>query len=53
MIRIIAESGYQGPVGVINEDSDPDAEIGLSMNMGGVKKIVQHLGYDKAAKTYH
>ena len=53
MIRIIAESGYQGPIGVINEDSDPDAEIGLSMNMGGVKKIVQQLGYDKAAKTYH
>ena len=53
MIRIIAESGYQGPIGVINEDSDPDAEIGLSKNLSGLKKTLQHLGYNKAAKTYH
>ena len=53
MIRIIAESAYRGPIGVINEDSDPDAEIGLLKNMEGLKNILQHLGYYKAASSDH
>ncbi|HTE10531.1 MAG TPA: TIM barrel protein [Chitinophagaceae bacterium] len=52
MIRIIAESSYNGPVGIINEDTHPDAETGLTMNMDGLKKILQSLGYTGALNTY-
>lgn len=53
MIRIIAESSYHGTIGVINEETDPDAEVGLKMNMDGLKKILQSLGYTDVLQTYH
>jgi hypothetical protein len=53
MIRIIAESSYCGPVGIINEDTDPDAQTGLTMNMAGLKNILQSLGYTEALQTYN
>lgn len=52
MIRIIAESSYQGPLGIINEDTAPDAEVGLKMNMAGLKKILKSLGYSAPLSTY-
>jgi sugar phosphate isomerase/epimerase len=45
MIRIVAESGYNGTIGIINEDTDPDAERGLRLNIGGLKSILSSLGY--------
>ena len=53
MIRIIAESSYRGPIGIINEDTDPDAEIGLEKNMNGLKSILHTLGYTSALATYN
>ena len=53
MIRIIAESSYTGPVGIINEDTHPDAATGLTMNINGLKKILQALGYTGALSTYY
>ena len=52
MIHIIAESGYRGPIGVINEETDPDAEKGLIINMDGLKRILASLGYTRALQTY-
>jgi hypothetical protein len=53
MIRIIAESSYHGTIGVINEETDPDAEVGLKMNMDGLKKILQSLAYTDVLQTYN
>ncbi len=52
MIREIGSSSYSGPIGIINEDTDPDAEIGLRMNMDGLKYIIKSLGYSAALRTY-
>jgi len=52
MIRVVSKSAYRGPIGIINEDTDPDAKVGLQMNMAGLKKILAHLGDDRALKTY-
>ncbi len=52
MIEIILKSTFKGPIGIINEDTHPDAEIGLKMNMAGLKGILQSLGYKAVAATY-
>jgi len=52
MIKIIGESSYHGPIGVINENTDPDAETGLTMNIEGLKRILKTLGFEGALKTY-
>lgn len=52
MIEIVLKSQFKGPIGIINEDTHPDAEIGLRMNMAGLKGILQSLGYKAAAATY-
>ncbi|MBZ5855560.1 sugar phosphate isomerase/epimerase family protein [Flavihumibacter profundi] len=52
MIRIIAASEYRGTIGIINEDTAPDAEVGLQMNIDGLKNILKSLGYTKALKSY-
>jgi sugar phosphate isomerase/epimerase len=53
MMRLVQESSYKGPIGIINENFAPDAEAGLEMNIEGMKKILQHLGDKKALKTYN
>ena len=53
MIRIIKASKYAGPIGIINEDTHPDAETGLKMNMDGLKKLLESIGDKRAAKTYN
>ena len=52
MIEIVLKSEFKGPIGIINEDTHPDAEIGLKMNMFGLKAILQSLGYKAEAATY-
>ena len=52
MMRIIHESKYRGPIGIINESTDPDAETGLKINMEGLKKVLKSMGDDAALQTY-
>ncbi|HUI64462.1 MAG TPA: TIM barrel protein [Bacteroidota bacterium] len=52
MIRQIGESAYDGPLGIINENTDPDAEQGLLKNMKGLRGILTELGYTAALRTY-
>jgi hypothetical protein len=52
MIRIIYKSRYQGPIGIINENTDPDAEAGLEKNMKGLQKMLRSLGDQAALRTY-
>jgi sugar phosphate isomerase/epimerase len=52
MMRIVKNSNYKGPIGIINEEFAPDAETGLQMNIDGLKKILTKLGDQDALKTY-
>jgi sugar phosphate isomerase/epimerase len=52
MMKIIEESDYAGPIGIINEDFAADAEDGLKMNMEGLKKYLRERGNKTALATY-
>ncbi len=52
MISIVWKSSYRGPIGIINEDTDPDAEVGLRKNMMGLERILSEMGDTKALATY-
>jgi hypothetical protein len=52
MLQVVKASKYRGPVGIINEYTDPDAEVGLQMNLSGLKTCLKTLGYSAALKTY-
>jgi sugar phosphate isomerase/epimerase len=52
MISILWKSTYRGPIGIINEDIDPDAEVGLQMNMTGLKQVLGEIGDTAALSTY-
>jgi sugar phosphate isomerase/epimerase len=43
MIRIVRDSGYRGPVGILNHRTDVDAEVGLRRNLDGLRKVVEQL----------
>ncbi|MCF0057090.1 sugar phosphate isomerase/epimerase [Dyadobacter sp. CY356] len=53
MIRIVKNSKYRGPIGIINEETAPDAEVGLTMNIDGLKKILKEINDSAALKTYN
>lgn len=44
MIRIISESDYRGPIGIINHDENRDAKVGLETEMEGLKEILNSIG---------
>lgn len=52
MMKIIEQSSYSGPIGIINEDFAPDAEDGLKMNMEGLKKYLKINNNKAALATY-
>lgn len=52
MMKIVEQSTYKGPIGIINESTHPDAETGLKINIDGLKKILGTMGNAAALKTY-
>ncbi|MBL7698878.1 MAG: hypothetical protein JNK79_11995 [Chitinophagaceae bacterium] len=52
MMKIIEESSYNGPIGIINEDFAPDAKDGLKLNMEGLKKYLKKNRNSDALATY-
>lgn len=52
MLKIIAESGYAGPIGILDHRGDVDAEEALRANLDGLKKVLKELGDDAALATY-
>lgn len=52
MIRQVWKSGYKGTIGIINHDTNEDAEKGLRDEMEGLKRILGEIGDKKALKTY-
>ncbi len=52
LLKIIAESGYASPIGIIDHRGDTDAEEALRANLDGLKKLLKELGDDAALATY-
>lgn len=40
LIRVIRDSGYKGPIGILDHRSDTDAKVALQQNLSGLKKIL-------------
>jgi outer membrane protein assembly factor BamB/sugar phosphate isomerase/epimerase len=55
MLRVIRDSGWQGPVGILNHREEMDAEVALGGNLEGLEKLRGQLADDfhtiPAAKT--
>ncbi len=52
MIRLVHRSKFRGPIGIINETTDPDAETGLRKNLDGLRQILARIGDNQSASTY-
>ena len=52
MLKCIRDSGYRGPIGILNTDRKADAEVGLRANIEGLKRILREIGDEEALKTY-
>ncbi|WP_198171504.1 apurinic/apyrimidinic endonuclease family protein [Mucilaginibacter aquatilis] len=52
LMKMVLKSNYKGPIGIINEDTHPDAETGLKINMDGVANVLKSIGDKTDLKTY-
>jgi len=43
MMKVVQDSGWRGPIGIINEHTDLDAADALKRNLEGVDRIAQKL----------
>ena len=49
---MIADSGYDGPIGLIDHRPKIDAEFSLRENLAGMQKILAEIGDQRALATY-
>jgi len=52
MLKVIRNSGYRGPIGIMNHNTNRDAEVGLRLNMEGLKKMLRQRDDRPALQTY-
>ena len=52
LLKIIGESGYAGPIGILDHRENVDAEEALRANLDGLKKMLERLGDEAALATY-
>jgi sugar phosphate isomerase/epimerase len=52
MLKVIRDSGYRGPIGIMNHDENRDAEVGLRLNMEGLKKMLRQMDDQAALQSY-
>jgi sugar phosphate isomerase/epimerase len=52
MLKVIRDSGYRGPIGILNHVETRDAEVGLRANMEGLKKLLHGMNDTAALRTY-
>lgn len=52
MLEMIRDSGYRGPIGILDHRPEIDAEKSLRENLDGLKKMLQELGDTQAAATF-
>jgi hypothetical protein len=52
VLTMIRDSGYRGPVGVLDHRGQLDAEKSLQENLTGLKKLLVEIGEVEASKTF-
>ena len=52
MIRVVKNSSYRGPIGILNHRPELDAEVGLRGNIEGLRSLLREFGDREALKTY-
>ena len=52
LLKIIRNSKYRGPIGIVNHIETQDAEIGLRSNMEGLKSVLRQMDDTQALATY-
>jgi len=52
ILRMIRDSGYAGPLGILGHRADTDAEISLRENLAGMQALLEGLGDQEALRTY-
>ncbi len=52
MLKTVQDSGYDGPVGILDHRDELDAELSLKQNIDGLRKLTRALGDGKAPKSY-
>ena len=52
LLDAIRQSGYAGPIAILNHREEVDAEQGLRENIDGIKGLLPQLGDEAALQTY-
>ena len=52
LMKIIADSGYSGPIGILDHRDELDAEQSLKENLDGMKILLARMQETEALKTY-
>ncbi len=52
LLRTVRDSGYRGPVGILNHREEVDAEQGLRENLDGLHRLLAELKDEAALRTY-
>jgi sugar phosphate isomerase/epimerase len=52
IMRLVRDSGWKGPVGILDHRDELDARESLLDNVSGMKKVVRELGDTEALRTY-
>jgi hypothetical protein len=52
LLKIICDSGYSGPIGILDHRGDVDAEEALRANLDGLMGVLEQLGDQSARSTY-
>jgi len=52
LLEIIAESGYRGPIGILDHRANLDTEQSLKENLDGLKRLLEQMGDHEALKTF-
>jgi sugar phosphate isomerase/epimerase len=52
LMKTIKQSGYSGPIGILDHRGDVDTEKALRANLDGMKKVLKQIGDEAAWETY-
>lgn len=52
ILGMIADSGYDGPIGILDHRPEVDAELSLSENLEGLRRLLGELGDAEALATH-
>ena len=52
MLKVVKQSGWRGPLGILGHRAEMDAEVALRGNIEGLQKLLRQLGDEEALRTY-